>query len=165
MNEANILPSNFSDRTTPLPNKKAYAVDKANSEKKPVSLKKAPWDVKKEEVERDKFGFGYYGDDHRIVISPKTHQGKIIKSTGLHTVKKTVKKQKREEANLDEAKTDIYHKHMLKALGKTRLPKDHGYTSSIANNGDFVVRKGGEVAGRIPKGEHNLKEAAENSGE
>jgi hypothetical protein len=49
---------------------------------------------------------------------------------------------------------------MLKALGKTRLPKDHGYTSSIANNGDFVVRKGGEVAGRIPKGEHNLKEAS-----
>jgi hypothetical protein len=112
MNEANILPSNFSDRTTPLPNKKAYAVDKANSEKKPVSLKKAPWDVKKEEVD------------------------------------------------LDEAKTDIYHKHMLKALGKTRLPKDHGYTSSIANNGDFVVRKGGEVAGRIPKGEHDLKEAS-----
>ena len=112
MNEANILPSNFSDRTTPLPNKKAYAVDKANSEKKPVSLKKAPWDMKKEEVD------------------------------------------------LDEAKTDVYHKHMLKALGKTRLPKDHGYTSSIANNGDFVVRKGGEVAGRIPKGEHNLKEAS-----
>ena len=43
MDEANILPSNFSDRTTPLPNKKAYAVDKANSEKKPVSLKKPPF--------------------------------------------------------------------------------------------------------------------------
>lgn len=65
-----------------------------------------------------------------------------------------------EEVDLDEAKTDVYHQHMLKALGKTRLPKDHGYTSSIANNGDFVVRKGGEVAGRIPKGEHNLKEAS-----
>jgi hypothetical protein len=65
-----------------------------------------------------------------------------------------------EEIELDEAKTDVYHQHMLKALGKTRLPKDHGYTSSIANNGDFVVRKGGEVAGRIPKGEHNLKEAS-----
>jgi hypothetical protein len=67
---------------------------------------------------------------------------------------------KKESVDLDEAKTDIYHKHMLKALGKTRLPKDHGYTSSIANNGDFVVRKGGEVAGRIPKGEHDLKEAS-----
>lgn len=72
-----------------------------------------------------------------------------------------VKPSMNEEVDLDEAaKTDIYHKHMLKALGKTRLPKDHGYTSSIANNGDFVVRKGGEVAGRIPKGEHNLKEAS-----
>jgi peptidoglycan hydrolase-like protein with peptidoglycan-binding domain len=104
LDEANILPSNFSDRTTPVPNKKAYAIDKANSEKKkPVSLKKAPFDMKKEEIERDKYGYGYYGDDHQIVISPKTRQGKIIKSTGLHTVKKTVKKQKPEEANLDEA--------------------------------------------------------------
>lgn len=52
IDEANILPSNFSDRTTPVPNKKAYAIDKANSEKKkPVSLKKAPFDMKKEEVE------------------------------------------------------------------------------------------------------------------
>lgn len=65
----------------------------------------------------------------------------------------------KEEVELDEAKTDVYHQHMLKALGKTRLPKDHGYTSSIANNGDFVVHdSGGRVAGRIPKGEHNLKE-------
>lgn len=71
-----------------------------------------------------------------------------------------VKPSMNEETDLDEAKTDVYHQHMLKALGKTRLPKDHGYTSSIANNGDFVVRKGGEVAGRIPKGEHNLKEAS-----
>ncbi len=71
-----------------------------------------------------------------------------------------VKPSMNEEVDLDEAKTDIYHKHMLKALGKTRLPKDHGYTSSIANNGDFVVRKGSEVAGRIPKGEHDLKEAS-----
>lgn len=52
LDEANILPSNFSDRTTPVPNKKAYAIDKANSEKKkPVSLKKAPFDMKEEEVE------------------------------------------------------------------------------------------------------------------
>jgi hypothetical protein len=43
--------TDFTDRTSPLPNKKAYAVDKANDEKKPVSLKKAPWDTKKEEVE------------------------------------------------------------------------------------------------------------------
>ena len=71
-----------------------------------------------------------------------------------------VKPSLNEEVELDEAKTDVYHKHMLKALGKSRLPKDHPYTSSIANNGDFVVRKGSEIAGRIPKGEHNLKEAS-----
>jgi hypothetical protein len=62
-----------------------------------------------------------------------------------------------ENYELDEAKTDIYHKHMLKALGKTRLPKDHPYTSAVANNGDFVVRNGSGVVARIPKGEHNLK--------
>jgi hypothetical protein len=62
-----------------------------------------------------------------------------------------------ENYELDEAKTDIYHKHMLKALGKTRLPKDHPYTSAVTNNGDFVVRNGSGVVARIPKGEHNLK--------
>lgn len=64
---------------------------------------------------------------------------------------------KKEEVELDEAKTDMYHKHMLKALGKTRLPKDHNYTSAIANNGDFVVHNAGRVVGRIAKGEHDLK--------
>lgn len=48
MKEATILPDNFSDRATPTPNKRAYAVDKANSEKKPVTLKKAPWEQKEE---------------------------------------------------------------------------------------------------------------------
>lgn len=57
-------------------------------------------------------------------------------------------------------KVDTYHSLMLKALGKSRLPKDHGYTSSIANNGDFVVRDGGgRVVGRIGKGGYKLKEA------
>lgn len=65
----------------------------------------------------------------------------------------------REEAELDEAKTNIYHKHMLKALGKSRLPKNHQYTSAIANNGDFVVKDGGgRTVGRIAKGDHNLKD-------
>lgn len=67
----------------------------------------------------------------------------------------------REEVELDEAKRDIYHQHMLKALGKSRLPKDHSYTSAIATNGDFVVKDGGgRTVGRIAKGDHNLKEAA-----
>lgn len=65
------------------------------------------------------------------------------------------------KSKMDEA-TDKYHKHMLKALGKTRLPKNHGYTSSIANNGDFVVRDGGgRTAGRIGKDDHNLSEGAD----
>lgn len=47
---------------------------------------------------------------------------------------------------------------MLKALGKSRLPKNHSYTSTIIN-GDFVVHdRFGNIAGRIPKGEHDLKE-------
>ena len=66
----------------------------------------------------------------------------------------------KESVELDEAKADVYHKHMLKALGKTRLPKNHSYTSMIADNGDFIVRDGaGRVAGRIPKAEHDLKES------
>jgi len=68
-------------------------------------------------------------------------------------------KVRKEEVELDEAKTDIYHQHMLKALGKSRLPKNHQYTSMVANNGDFVVKDGGgRTAGRIAKGDHNLKE-------
>jgi hypothetical protein len=45
--------TDFTDKTTPMGNRKAYAAAKANDEKKPVSLKKAPWDTKKEEVELD----------------------------------------------------------------------------------------------------------------
>jgi hypothetical protein len=52
LHEATYVHTDFTDRTSPLPNKKAYAVDKANDEKKPVSLKKAPWELKKEEVEQ-----------------------------------------------------------------------------------------------------------------
>lgn len=60
--------------------------------------------------------------------------------------------------SIKEAKTNIYHKYMLKALGKSRLPKNHSYTSTIIN-GDFVVHdRFGNIAGRIPKGEHDLKE-------
>jgi hypothetical protein len=66
----------------------------------------------------------------------------------------------KESTELDEAKKSDYHKLMLKALGKSRLPKDHNFTSSIANNGDFVVHDGGgRVVGRIEKGEYNLDEA------
>ena len=68
----------------------------------------------------------------------------------------------KEEVELDEAKTDAYHKTMLKALGKSRLPRGHGYTSAVASNGDFVVYDGGKrIVGRLKKGEHSIKEEVE----
>jgi hypothetical protein len=45
--------TDFTDKTTLMGNRKAYAAAKANDEKKPVSLKKAPWDKKNEEVQLD----------------------------------------------------------------------------------------------------------------
>ena len=56
-----------------------------------------------------------------------------------------------------------YEALMRKALGVSRLPKDHNYTSSVATNGDFVVHDGGgRVIGRIKKGEHDaIKEEVE----
>jgi hypothetical protein len=107
-------------KMTPDQMKKALASAKAQAQSKDkVSLKKPPFKIDEVSQElatraydrgsRDRFGFGEYGDDHQIVISPKNHQGKIIKLTGLHTVKK----QKREEANLDEAaKTDDHWVHI-----------------------------------------------------
>jgi len=53
--EANIH-RDFSDNPTPLPNKLTYALDKSNTERKPVSLKKAPWDVKKESANLSEAG-------------------------------------------------------------------------------------------------------------
>jgi hypothetical protein len=106
-------------KMTPDQMKKALASAKAQAQPKDkVSLKKPPF--KMDEVSqakaaaelslraygigsRDKFGYGEYGDDHEVVISPKTHQGKIIKSMGMHTAKK----QKREEANLDEVSQEL----------------------------------------------------------
>lgn len=41
---------------TPLPNKKAYAVDKASEKKKPVSVKQAPWDKKEKETKEASTG-------------------------------------------------------------------------------------------------------------
>ena len=92
-------------------------------------------------------------------VNNKTRGSKKLYSGSTGAIK-LGRKLTKEESELDESKTDVYHNLMLKALGKSRLPKDHPYTSSIANNGDFVVRKGSEIAGRIPKGEHNLKEAS-----
>lgn len=96
----------------------------------------------------------YSHPDHNIATIEKHTHGPSGKITHY-----MYKKQKSESVELDEAKTDVYHKHMLKALGKSRLPKDHSFTSAIATNGDFVVKDGGgRIAARIPKGEHNLKD-------
>lgn len=95
------------------------------------------------------------GDQHKI---DHNKDGKIS-AADFKGLRKKAKKESETEVVTTEAKADVYHKHMLKALGKSRLPKDHQYTSSIANNGDFVVRDGGgRTVGRIPKGEHNLNE-------
>ena len=72
-------------------------------------------------------------------------------------IAKATDKLANESVEVEEAKTDVYHKLMLKALGKTKLPKGHGNTSSVANNGDFVVADGGgRVIGRLKKGEFVL---------
>ena len=77
----------------------------------------------------------------------------------LHKRRKAISKAMKEGVVLGEAKTDAYHKEMLKALGKSKLPKGHQYTSAIASNGDFVVYDGGKrIVGRLKKGEHSIKE-------
>ena len=80
----------------------------------------------------------------------------------LHKRRKAISKAMKEGVVLGEAKTDAYHKEMLKALGKSKLPKGHQYTSAVASNGDFVVYDGGKrIVGRLKKGEHSIKEEVE----
>jgi hypothetical protein len=76
------------------------------------------------------------------------------------TMSLAMKKAKNEDVDLEEA-SDIYHKHMLKALGKSRLPKNHQYRSEVSKEtGAFVVRDGGgRVVATLKKGEHSLGEA------
>jgi len=82
----------------------------------------------------------------------------------LHKRRKAVSKAMKEGVVLGEAKTDAYHKEMLKALGKSKLPKEHQYTSAVTSNGDFVVYDGGKrIVGRLKKGEHSIKEGVEDN--
>jgi hypothetical protein len=104
---------------------------------------------------------------HKTEREARLHKGKlkhdprVLRNSAM--MKKVKSRDMGEEVELDEAKTDIYHKHMLKALGKSRLPKNHQYTSEVSStSGDFIVRDGGgRIVGRIPKGEHNLKESTD----
>jgi hypothetical protein len=145
-----------------------------------------PWDPKKEPkwaTPKGKPKKGYYDQPHKIKAREKdARRGAIIDKTAEKLTGKPHysrmststtpgqegnaaawwkgKKYAKESVDLDEAKSDVYHQHMLKALGKTRLPKNHSFTSAIADNGDFIVRDGGgRVVGRIAKGEHSLKES------
>lgn len=79
---------------------------------------------------------------------------------GFKARKSRVKIAATNEEVLDENKItpNEYHNTMLKALQKSRLPKDHKYTSAVALNGDFVVHNSGRVVARLPKGEHNITE-------
>jgi len=82
LDEATYVHTDFTDRTSPLPNKKAYAIDKANDEKKPVSLKKAPWELKKEEADLDENikGWKHAASD---ISKMRAAQGKTVKLVSL----------------------------------------------------------------------------------
>jgi hypothetical protein len=132
--EANIH-RDFSDNPTPLPNKLTYALDKSNPERKPVSLKKAPWDVKKEEVELDELDKKTLGsyvrksaiDAYRRGQDVEYHTGARDKTDNFGTkmrhaeltdkarfkasnriagIEKATHKMAKEEVELDELKTE-----------------------------------------------------------
>ena len=75
-------------------------------------------------------------------------------------INKAVDRLTKEDLDIEEAsqkQAQMLHRHMLKALGKSKLPKNHSYRSAVANNGDFVVQDGGgRVVGRLKKGEHDV---------
>ena len=105
------------------------------------------------------------GDDKQALIQlvkadiPFVSTSAVTRLISKHGMKGAEINKLKEEVELDEAKTDAYHKTMLKALGKSRLPRGHGYTSAVASNGDFVVYDGGKrIVGRLKKGEHSIKE-------
>ncbi len=126
---------------------KAAAAKKAGRDKFKLGDKQFPVTIKKDTadkiVEKKEYAPGRIGDIQRMMDKER--------------------EAKKESVELDEAKTDIYHRHMLKALGKSRLPKNHQYTSEVSStSGDFIVRDGGgRIVGRIPKGEHDLKESTD----
>jgi len=155
-----------------LQNIKAQPKDK-------VSLKKAPWDMKKEEVELDenKAIIKIYQDmkaqgkkDHNILdyigSMPK------YKRMSRDQMAKVIGDAKRkgifkEEVELDEATATVKQQKALKALmtkaldGKRAKP---GTTSAIATNGDFVVKdSGSRIIGRLKAGTYTdpLKETVE----
>lgn len=166
---------------------RALASIKAQPKDK-VSLKKAPWDkddskMKKESVEleenkslmKDYQAFKAQGKKDSSIIDILMSMPKY-KKMSRDQMAKTIGDAKRkgifkEEVELDEAKATVKQQKALKALmtkalgGKKAKP---GYTSAIANNGDFVVRGGsGHIVGRIKSGEYTnpLEESNEKSWE
>lgn len=106
-----------------------------------------------------------YKDHERQAHSSKQHGKRSLginravdKLTGQARV--NAKEEVEQVSESREAEKGL-HNLMLKALGKSSLPKDHQYSSDVATNGDFVVRDGGSrIVGRIKKGEHNADELA-----
>ena len=74
----------FSDNPTPLPNKRAYDLEKAGETKKKVSLSKAPWD--KKEVETKEASTGDYSAKKaaagKDIGKPGKQFAKIAKTAG-----------------------------------------------------------------------------------
>lgn len=163
-----------------LQNIKAQPKDK-------VSLKKAPWDMKKEEVEHleeltaaekkligqmyDKKGnltpLGKKVMDHGKAASKLTPKDAAADNARRKEYNAYQKSKRNEEVELDEATATVKQQKALKALmtkaldGKRAKP---GTTSSIASNGDFVVSDGsGRIIGRLKAGTYTdpLKETVE----
>jgi hypothetical protein len=138
---------------------KAAAAKKAKKDNFKLGDKKFPVTIKKSTADEiiESNSDRYMWKD----INAALMKAGVPPTTIMRVVSALKGKELKESVELDEAKADIYHRHMLKALGKSRLPKNHQYTSFIADNGDFVVRDGGgRIVGRIPKGDHDLKERA-----
>ena len=143
-----------------------------------VSLKKAPWDMKKEEAEElDELSQdtlrNYHGAAaldlrkkreklNKGTLTSKDYKQGQNRVTGLNRAAN-----KMEEVEIDEATATVKQQKTLKALmtkaldGKRAKP---GTTSAIATNGDFVVKdSGSRIIGRLKAGTYTdpLKETVE----
>ena len=132
----------------------AYQKSKRNEE---VDLDEAPRRKGAPKMTGDSIAIQRAKDAEHNKAMDRTKTGRKKPVRTMTSTQRSLASMRNEEVELDENKTaKMLHKHMLKALGKSKLPKDHGYTSSVATNGDFVVSKGGSVAGRLKKGEHDV---------
>jgi hypothetical protein len=122
--------TDFTDKPTPLPNKKAYDIERMSDTKKPVSLKKAPWE-KNEEVEQidelskktlgsyvkkaagDAVTKAYRAGDVRDKDSGKNYMKALGRQIGISTA--TSKLAKEEVEELDELSKKTLGSYVKKA--------------------------------------------------